>query len=189
MVTKSLVVIITCILLIYSAYAITGSIGNARMILTGEVGDTIERSILVKNVNNVSLDIELTVMGELIDSIDIKDESFRLEAGEERKAYFEILVRKAGSYESQINVKFSPVDGGNGVGLSSTIILNAYGEGEIPDDEESDGTDSGNNITLENKNINPVIYVLGISTVLLAVIFILVAKKALKKKKRSGRSS
>jgi len=46
-----------------SVYAITGSIGNARMILRVDQGDRIERSILVKNVNDVSLNIELSAGG------------------------------------------------------------------------------------------------------------------------------
>ena len=34
-------------------HAITGSIGNARMVLRVNVGDTIEKYILVKNVNDI----------------------------------------------------------------------------------------------------------------------------------------
>ena len=111
-----------------SVYAITGSIGNARMILRVDTGDKIEKYILVKNVNNVSLDIELTKDGELSEDIEIKDEKFSLAPGEDKKAYFTINVREPGTTESKIHVKFSPQDKGNGVGLSSTIIVIAEGE-------------------------------------------------------------
>ena len=57
-----------------SVYAITGSIGNARMILRVEQGDTIEKSILVKNVNDVSVDVLLEAIGDLADDIKIEDE-------------------------------------------------------------------------------------------------------------------
>ena len=111
-----------------SVYAITGSIGNARMILRVDTGDKIEKYILVKNVNNVSLDIELTKDGELSEDIEIKDEKFSLAPGEDKKAYFTINLREPGTTESKIYVKFSPQDKGNGVGLSSTIIVIAEGE-------------------------------------------------------------
>ena len=106
-----------------SVSAITGSIGNARMILHAEQGDTIEKSVLVKNVNDVAVDIELTASGDLADYVDIQDEKFTLRAGEEKKAYFTIEVKKAGTTETKINVKFTPQEGKNGVGLSSTIII------------------------------------------------------------------
>ena len=102
-----------------SVSAITGSIGNARMILRPDIGDTIERSILVKNVNEVALDIELSAAGDLADEIEIIDSEFQLAAGAEKNAKFKIEVKKKGTTESKINVKFSPTDGGNGVGLSN----------------------------------------------------------------------
>lgn len=113
-----------------SVYAITGSIGNAKMILRPEVGEEVRRSILVKNVNDVALDITLTASGELVNNIKIEDEEFRLEAGDERKAYFTIKSKNPGTFENKINVKFSPVDGGDGVGLISTVILIAEGDSE-----------------------------------------------------------
>jgi len=132
----SVVVLVLLLSLVGSVYAITGSIGNARMILRPDIGDTIERSILVKNVNDVALDIEVTASGDLIDDIEIIDSEFRLEAGEDKKAFFKIEVKRAGTSENKINVKFSPVDGGNGVGLSSTIII-------IPEGEEDSSSGIG----------------------------------------------
>ena len=108
--------------------AITGSIGNARMILRAETGDEIEKYVLVKNVNDVAIDVQISVSGDLAEHIDIQDESFTLEAGDEKKAYFTVDVKKSGTSESKINVQFTPVDGGNGVGLSSTVIVIAEGD-------------------------------------------------------------
>jgi hypothetical protein len=108
---------------ISSVCAITGSLGNARMILNAKVGEQIEKSILVKNTNNVTVEIELSSSGDLGDSIIIKDKKFELLPGEEKKAFFTIKIAKEGTTESKIDVKFTPKEGKNGVGLSSTIIV------------------------------------------------------------------
>lgn len=117
------VLIMMILTLVSSVYAITGSIGNARMIVRVEQGEEIEKYILVKNVNDVSVDVELFAVGDLAEDIEIEDTEFTLQGGDERKAYFTIKVRDAGTSETKINVKFSPTDGGNGVGLSSTVIV------------------------------------------------------------------
>ena len=128
----SIFIIILMLSFVSSVYAITGSIGNARMILRPEIGDSIERSILVKNVNDIAVDIELSTTGDLVEDIKIKDNKFRLNAGDEKKAFFTIDVRNSGTTETKINVKFIPIDGGNGVGLSSTIII-------IPEEQKNAG--------------------------------------------------
>ena len=119
----SIFIIILMLSFVSSVYAITGSIGNARMILRPEIGDSIEKSILVKNVNDIAVDIELSITGDLVEDIKIKDNKFRLNAGDEKKAFFTIDIRNYGTTETKINVKFIPIDGGNSVGLSSTIII------------------------------------------------------------------
>ena len=113
-------------------YAITGSIGNARMILRPDIGDTIDRTILVRNVNDVSVDVKIVASGDLIDEINVIDDEFELAAGEEKNARFTINVKKAGTTENKFNVAFSPKEGGNGVGLSATVII-------IPQGEEDSG--------------------------------------------------
>jgi len=123
-----ILVVVLLLSFVGSVYAITGSIGNARMILRPEVGDTIDRTILVKNVNEVALNIELSASGDLSEEINIIDSEFQLAAGEERKARFTIKVEKLRATETKINVKFSPLDDGNGVGLSSTIIIIPEGD-------------------------------------------------------------
>lgn len=143
------------IALIGNVLAITGSIGNARMILRATQGDSIEKYILVKNVNNVSLDIELSSSGELENYTKIKDDKFSLAAGEEKKAYFTIKVAKEGTTETKINVKFMPADGKNGVGLSSTVIVIAEkGEGLFEGlfNWGGNGEDEDNNSTDNNAN-------------------------------------
>lgn len=137
----SVLSIFILLILVFQVCAITGAIGNARMVLRVNAGEKIEKYILVKNVNDVPLNIELSAEGDLKDYIDIKDKEFKLNAGEEKKAYF-TLTAKAGSTESKINIKFIPEAGSgekNGVGLSATIIVitNANESGGNADDNLS----------------------------------------------------
>jgi len=179
--------------LISNIFAITGAIGNARMILRAQTGDEIEKYILVKNVNDIKLDIELSPSGDLAEDIDLKDTSFTLEAGEEKKAYFTLKVTKSGTTQGNIDIKFTPEEG-NGVGLSSTIIVIAEGEDLnektglldwfTKDDKKEDdatinteNTETGNvinNIVINNEetSINPATILLFIMTTVILIVFI-----------------
>lgn len=144
-------VLLVFVSFISSVSAITGSIGNARMVLKAQTGDKIEKYIKVINVNDVEVEIEVSASGELAKYIDIKDKKFILGAGEEKKAYFTINVAKAGKTESKINIKFTPIEGGNGVGLSSVVIVIAEGE-DLEDKNEFDLFDFFNNNEDEEQN-------------------------------------
>ena len=152
--TKIVSLVLLLILSVGLVSAITGSMGNARMILRVETGDLIEKYILVKNVNDVPLDIELSPAGDLAEDIEIIDDKFSLGPGTEKKAYFNIKVKEEGTTESTINVKFTPEEGGNGVGLSSTVIVIAKeGEGWWEDDytnDDSDDVDGGVSVITGN---------------------------------------
>ena len=144
------IVITLLICSISFASAITGSIGNARMILRASQGDIIDKTVLVKNVNDVSVNIEIFASGDLEKYIDVKDKKFTLAAGEEKNAAFTIKVPKNGTTESSINVKFSPLDGGNGVGLSSTVIIMANESDDVGlfdwlTGDDTDNTDNSDN--------------------------------------------
>lgn len=188
------------ILCISSVFAITGSIGNARMVLRAKTGDTIEKYVLVKNVNNVSVNIKISVSGDLEKYVKIKDEEFSLLPGEEKKAYFEIDVKKAGTTETKINVQFMQQEGKNGVGLSSTVIVIAEGGGWFESDDNNNNDDKNknndNNVSVttgkavsnneSDKKISPTVLILLISTGLIAVIFIVLLVIAFKKTKNRG---
>ncbi len=182
------------------ASAITGSIGNARAILYPEVGKsglTIERTILVKNVNTDAINIRLETNSSVIE---IADKTFTLEPGSEKNARFKIKLKKAGDYSEKINVFFTPLDGkGAGVALSSTIIIRAAaGDGNegTPDDSEP-GSDSGsdyenyltgnvisdNNFLVKNKRV----LIASGSTLMLALLLVLLLFLS-KKKKGKDRS-
>lgn len=154
---------------ISSVSAITGSLGNARMIIRAKAGDTIEKYILVKNVNEEEIKIGLRASGDLADHIKLKETEFNLSAGEDKKAYFTIKVPTNGTTESRIEVTFAKANGkGNGVGLASTIIVVA---------EEGTGTNLFENI--DNKTI--IFGASGIIILILLLILIFYSKNKFKK--------
>jgi len=171
--------------LLSSVSALTARIGNSRMILRGELNEVFEKSILVQNVNDVLVTIELTPNGDLADSVKLEEESFILNPGEEKKAYFTIKAEKGGTTETKISVRFVPEEG-NSVGLSSTIIIitdsdvkqnNEENKNIIENSPENQGVnvifgrsssqDADNN---EDSNISPAI-ILSLSTIVLIAIF------------------
>ena len=186
--------------LISYASAITGSIGNARMIISKDsegdkisVGDEIKKYVLVRNPNDVSVNIDIFASGDLEDYIDVEDDKFTLVAGEEKKAYFVVKVGIGGTTESRINVQFDPEEG-SGVGLSSTVIVVAQEpEGFLgqlfggDDDEDSDDEDAdrgfslstgnaigGNGDDEEDNGMDGRIILVIVSTSIIVVIFIVV---------------
>jgi len=119
--------------------AITASIGNSRMVLRVGPGENIEKSILVRNINDVPVTIKFAVTGDLSKNVKLKDESFILQPGEEKNALFSIKADNANVTETKINVGFFPEDG-NSVGLSSSIVVIAdekyAGAGKLGQDSE-----------------------------------------------------
>ena len=187
--------IILLILNSFLASAITASIGNSRMILRPAFGETLERSILVKNVNNVKVDIELSASGDLADSIKIEDDKFSLQPNQEKKAIFTIKASEKGTTESKIMVKFTPEEG-NGVVLTSTIIIITSGT-SVSNEEESE-EDSGVSVSpglnedTSQDNDSKIAFspmmILGLSTlVLFIILFVLVLYTTKSKKKKRGK--
>src|SRR3989344_7836489 len=105
----------------------------------GIFGTTIEKSILVKNVNNVSVNITMEASEEIKDIIEVIDKQFTLAPGENKDAQFLIKLRKAGDYAGKITVQFTAAEGEKAnVGLISNIIIHAEKQGFWDDSEESD---------------------------------------------------
>ncbi len=206
---KSLVFAFAILFLIVNGIlvsAITGSMGNARMILYPEVNGwtntVIEKTISVKNVNDVPINITLIRDENATKFIELVDETFILEPGEERKAQFEIRVKKEGRYEGRINVFFRSTEGNEGgVVLSSTIIVIAKKQSdyEEPEEEETNEDNDVNETTTgdvvggeNNQKIPNWIKGWGISTTILIIaLFILLyiwGKKRNQSKKRKNKS-
>lgn len=176
--------------------AITGSMGNAKMVLYPEVNGwtntVIEKSILVKNVNSMPINITLELDENASKFIELIDKSFILESGEEKKAQFEIRVKKEGKYEGRINVFFRPTEGKeSGVVLSSTVIVitkkdNGYEETEEEtlEEEITENEEKPTNLGSTDKPSKVMTY-LTISTFVLILALIILFYIAGKKRTRN----
>jgi len=129
------------------ASAITGSIVGGKMTLSKELYPqlwqlngkdtiTIEKYIIVRNKNDLPLNISLRPDENASKFIEMVDTSFRLEPNTEQKAKFLVKIKDAGIYEGQIVVLFTPFEGKEaGVALPSSITVIAKKEGSLPNDE------------------------------------------------------
>jgi hypothetical protein len=168
--------------------AVTGSIANAKMVLYPEVNGwtntVVEKTISVSNVNDVAINITLKADDNATKFVNIIDESFILQPGEEKKAQIEIKVRKEGRYEGRINVFFRPAEGQEGgVVLSSTIIVFAaknrdYADNstDTTDDNNNDNTNSTGTNTDKNNTLSglpKLVKIWGLITLVLLVVLLL----------------
>ncbi|MDO8509084.1 MAG: hypothetical protein Q7S27_05370 [Nanoarchaeota archaeon] len=138
---------------------LSASIGNSRMVLRVGVEEEIQKSILVRNVNDVPVLINITVLGDLAENIILKESSFNLEPSEERKVYFLISADQAGKTESRISFSFVPIieEGigeGNGVGFSSVITVIADDQYKGQTESEDDDNYYGNNDIINKDGIS-----------------------------------
>ena len=128
------IILILLILVIPGAYALTASIGNARMVLRVDVEagkiTTIDKSIKVNNNNNISIKVALEPEDHYKKIIELIDGEFTLQPAESKDARFRINLKSGGLYEGKIIVSFAPANDtvkATPVGLSSTIIILANG--------------------------------------------------------------
>ena len=127
-------VLVIAILIIPVSYALSASIGNARMILRPNIEDgetiTIDKSILVNNINNISVKVTLEPEEHYKKIITVFDEEFILQPDESKDAQFRITLKSGGNYQGRVVVSFTPVDPSikwNSVKLASSIIIIANG--------------------------------------------------------------
>jgi len=188
---KKISFVLIIVLLASSVFAITGGLGNARMILRTEPGEDVQRNILIRNVNEVPLNISLSVTGDLKDNLEIDGEKdFEIQSGEDRKVYFTIYSDEEGTFETKINVQFTP-ENGNGVGLSSNIIM-IVGEGE--NDNTNDEDDDFVPIADENDDEEgeegfDLKWLLLISPIVLLIILIVLISLIKKRKTKTKKSA
>lgn len=112
------------------SYAIKGSIGNARAVVNVDLVDgksVIDRTVFIQNINNETINVEITTDSNF--DLEMPNKVFSLAPDESRKVPYRVTVTQPGTHEIRINVKFKPLDSGNGVILSSVLMVNAEGEG------------------------------------------------------------
>jgi preprotein translocase subunit SecG len=169
-------VLVLSLISLAAAAEITATIGNSRMVLDLNPGESVEKYILVKNSNEVPITIELTPSGDLIDTLVIKENNFTLAPGEEKKAYFTITASNSRATETKIYVKFIPEEGGS-VGLASTILIfnPELNETDVDDDITGDAVDGDGSSISAN-------LILAVSTLVLFVLLLILLVYYLKKR-------
>ncbi len=187
-----LAIFLIALLFVHTVAAITGSIGNSRMVLRLEPGETIQKYVLIKNVNDVPVNVELTVSGDLVKDLKLDKANFTLQPGDEERAYFTIRAAKAGTTETKIQVKFS-ADEGSAVGLASTVVVitdeNANIEEKNTEVNRSESNVSlnprgtGNAVNDSGEGIPPAA-LLGILTFILVVVLVALFIYGSKKKRQ-----
>jgi hypothetical protein len=200
---SGLIALLVLISVVANVSAITGRLGNSRMVLYPEVGEEVRRNLNIQNANDVPITIKIVVTGDLVDNVNLEENDFTIQPGENKDAYFTIKSNKAGKTETKFNVMFQPQQGA-GVGLSATIVVIAGGVDTTNEDTEdtnpqinsSNSTFSFNpsqgQVASEESKVNfhlSTLQILIISTSVLIIIFIvlLVYSRKLNSKKRSGR--
>ncbi|MEK6875654.1 MAG: hypothetical protein AABX30_03145 [Nanoarchaeota archaeon] len=203
-----LIIFILLVNLAFVSAIITGRIGNAEMVLypdfDGSKFESIEKTILVKNVNNISLNISLKTDTAGEEFIDIIDNEFRLAPGENRTARFKVQVKKTGTYTGRINVFFTP-DEGNGIALPSKITViakedslensnnNSADNSDLDLNDSDKGGITGNSIFSPLSNLSKTLIFLILTTIILIIILIylfsLMSKKSKKTEDKSTESA
>ena len=141
---KLLTLFLVFVLVVSNVSAITGSVGNLKVVLRPEVnsGDVvvIDRVLKINNVNDDDIKVTLTP-DQILDSFsEIIDKEFVLKPGESKDAKFKLSLKNSGTYTGHIYVRFSELEGKNpGVVLSSTVTIVASGTApEFVEPEETD---------------------------------------------------
>jgi len=181
------ILFIVLLLSINLALALTATTANARMVLYAVKGDTISKTILVQNTNNISVNLEMFASGDLEKDTKIIEPNFTLAPGEDRAVPFTIKVKKSGTTETKINMKFTSTEEKNGIGISSTVVIIAKDSASSDDSEEnnsttnSTGTSLGIGKAISNiTSMNPALLLvisLGILLLLLIIVLIILLRK------------
>ena len=159
--------------------AITGNIGNARMVLYPEVGlfgTSIEKTILVSNINDEAINVSLVADSNISEITKIIDENFILQPDEQKDARIVLNINKVQNYDGRINIFFKGLEDKNSVVLSSNIVVRPVKKEII----------TGKNIAMFMLFASPIVLIIA----LILLVFFLRKHKKVKKvnSKRTDRS-
>jgi hypothetical protein len=171
--------------------AITGKIGNGRMVLYPELENgkaIVERSVRIINDNDVAVNVTLESDEDLREYVEIIDKGFILEAGEEKDAKFILTFEEEGDYEGRINVFFRGIDDKNGVALSSIIKAFVKGEGYYEEKRENEENVpiTGNAIDMPKISGGAIFMIITSVMLVLVLILLIWAYNKKKSKKKRG---
>ena len=122
-----LVLIVFSLILFNSVNALIIYLRPPKMVIRLNTSDTVERSLIVENHNNISLEINATVTGNISQVITIKNPYFKMEPNDSKTIDFVTKVSDPGAYIGQIIVTYtSGVI--KSVQVPSDITVMAYGD-------------------------------------------------------------
>jgi len=209
----NLIVVLFIFILTLSGFAsakIIGSIGSGKMVLSkefypqlwelnGKDTVTIEKYVIVKNVNDFPVNITLKLDEGAAEFIELVDETFILQPNTQENADFIVRVKEPGTYEGQIAILFKEVDGKSGVALPSsiTVIAKEAGSYEQPDEEIEDINDTGTTPTTggvsgvnegTKPDIGTIIMISSSVLLIVVLVFLVFLMKKSTSKRRNGRN-
>ncbi|MDD5178154.1 MAG: hypothetical protein PHT54_02640 [Candidatus Nanoarchaeia archaeon] len=134
-ITALVFILILALALPVSAKLTAYARGQAVLSVDVEEGSTkiIDRTIWVKNVNDIPVKVAIEAAEDLKGRVDVKDAEFILQPNEEKNARYLIQISQPGVYYGKMNVGFSPAESTikeQGVGVSLAITVSADGPGE-----------------------------------------------------------
>jgi len=169
--TKLLLVAILFMASVESVLALSATIGNAKMILRPDItpGEVtrIQKSILIKNVNEYPVTVTLTPDDTLAQIINMPTTEYKLQPDEQVDVPFTITLTREGKYDGKIFVLFKPDDPNirdSPVGLTSRVIIVTSGytgeeETETPENEsvrvQEQPTQDNETAQVEEGNVTP----------------------------------
>jgi len=102
-----LFLVIFSLILFNSASAILGYLRPAIMKIRLNTTDTVERSLTIKNVNNISIVVNSSISGNISEVITIKNPTFEILPNETKTMDFITKTDKPGVYSGQIIVTYN----------------------------------------------------------------------------------
>ena len=173
----SLFLIITTIGSISDVSALDARILGGRMVLHGNVGDTIHKSIKIINNNSFEVTINLQAQGNFSSAFTFLQNNFTVPANQTKDANFTIQLTKEGNYNTLVVVKFLPTDpknGKNGIALPATIIT-VIGNGNSSSTTTDPNPNTGkSNFSLDSTTLG--IMFTCIILIVLVILFVIYSK-------------
>ncbi len=150
------ILLVLSINLVYSA-GVTGAIGNGITVIPRQNVEEgkeviIDRELIVINKNDFKVNITLESSSEIKDIIQLIDKNFQLEANQEKRAKFKIILNDNNEHSGKIAVYFQPEEG-NGISIVSSKLTILGDEAENEEDNNVEDS-SENEISEESDNEN-----------------------------------
>ncbi len=118
-----------------SVLALSGSISPSKFILTGEVGKTFNKNLVIRNTNDIAVN---AVVSANVSNIALSESNFEIAANSNYTLPFSVTIVKEGDDSGKIDVRLR-ASGGDIIDLYSTLALTGSGFLDPGDTNQSSG--------------------------------------------------